>query len=301
MSPLRAFLVTLAALLLGALLNAESLAHSASVRPPGWQRDLATTLTDGLVDVSRFLQLDHPARWIADIRGRDESGVTPSPATGPAGVFTPTEDRPVRLWVTGDSLTQTLGPALVNQATATGVIEARDEVVYSAGLTRPDFFDWPDHLARSLAQQPVEIVVFMIGANDGQPILTPDGWMNVDSESWSIEYRSRVAETMDVLASWATSVYWVGQPIARSESLSAQISVMNSIFGAEAAVHDRVRYVDSWDLFTDDEGGYSAWLPNDEGRMVLMRDDDGVHLTPAGADVLASDILDTIRQDWDVG
>lgn len=43
---------------------------------------------------------------------------------------------------------------------------------YSTGLTRPDFFDWPAHAqARTAALQP-EVVLFLVGPNDSQPLVT---------------------------------------------------------------------------------------------------------------------------------
>lgn len=298
-SPTRTLVLVVAALAFGSLLNAQSLSDSAHARRPGWQRDLAVAITDPVLDVSSAMRLDRPAAWIADIRfGDDEE--PPPPTAGPPSRFEPTPDRPVQLWVTGDSLTNTLGPALVELSAGTGVVDPDHETVYSSGLTRPDFFDWRAHVARELAASPAGIVVFMVGANDGQPILTDDGWVTTQAEAWQVEYRIRVAALMDEFAGRATNTYWIGQPITRSEDHAAHVARLNAIFELEASGRDRVRYIDSWELFTDENGAFTAFLPDASGKDELVRADDGVHLTPAGANRLAREILDIVRDDWKI-
>jgi hypothetical protein len=290
--------VVVTVLLLGSLLNAQSLADSAHQRRPGWQRDVAIDVTDPLLDVSAALLLDKPGDWIADLRSGDEAA--PAPADGPPAVFVPSADHRATLLVTGDSLTNTLGPELVRRSAATGVVDPRDEVVYSSGLTRPDFFDWPKRLDSELATQPAVIVVFMVGANDGQPIETAQGWVAPDNPAWAAEYRGRVRATMEVLAARATTSYWVGQPITRSTTQAAITTVMNDIFRSEASLQPSIRFIDAWSVFVDDSGRYTDWLPDASGRLEQVRDVDGVHLTDAGAARLAEVVLDSIRLDWDL-
>ncbi len=285
-------------LLLGSLLNAQSLADSAHHRRPGWQRDVAIDVTDPLLAVSETLFLDKPAEWVADLRSDDEA--VPAPDDGPPAVFVPSAAHRATLLVTGDSLTNTLGPELVRRSAATGVVDPRDEVVYSSGLTRPDFFDWPKRLESELATEPAAIVVFMVGANDGQPIETAQGWVGPDDPAWAAEYRGRVRATMEVLAARATTSYWVGQPITRSTTQAAVTAVMNDIFRSEASLHPTIRFIDAWSVFVDDSGSYTDWLPDTAGRLEQVRDVDGVHLTDAGAARLAEVVLATIRLDWDL-
>jgi hypothetical protein len=336
--PWPAVLALLGALLLGALLNASELHESATTMEPGWQRNVMVALTGRLADVSHALRLDLPRRSLDQALGRGSTATTVPPITPPVtlpptttlattipattippttaapqppeptqpppttlpGVFPPTSEHPARLWVTGDSLTERFGPSLVNAAIATGALDASREVEYSSGLTRPDFFDWPAHLTSRLDEEPTDILVFMIGANDGQPIHTEAGWVPTGTEEWATEYRRRVAETMGLLALRVPTVYWIGQPIARSADYSEKMAVMNRIYRSEAERHPNIRYVDTWDLFSDDSGAYSAYLPDASGRVVLMRAGDGIHLTPDGGDHLAAVVLQVVAEDWDL-
>jgi len=230
---------------------------------------------------------------------RETTTTVPTTTTMP-GVFTPAPESPAHLWIAGDSLTERFGPSLVNLLADTGVIEARRDVEYSTGLTRPDFFDWPGRLEEELTENPTDVLVFMIGANDGQPILTSTGWMPFGTDQWADEYRLRVAATMKLVAELVPTTYWIGQPIARSDEYSAKMALMDEIYESEAAGHPNVRYVDTWGLFSDSEGNYSAYLPDDTGTSTLMRISDGIHLTVDGGDRLAQRVREVIGVDWDL-
>jgi hypothetical protein len=236
-----------------------------------------------------------PGRWIGDVRGGDDDlAVAPQDRT----VFVPTPDRPVSLWVVGDSLTDTLGPALVNRSEATGVAAARFDIQYSSGLTRPQILDWPRRFTSVLAADPADIVVFMVGANDAQPIETEGRWVGLDDPAWAVEYRSRVREAIDTLTAWTATVVWVGQPVPRNADAARTMAMMNEIYRGEAAGRDDVLYVDAWAIFAGEDGGYEPYLRNGSGDRVLMRRPDGVHLTLAGGEHLAGVVLETLRQVW---
>ncbi len=330
-------LVLVSALLLGAILNGSALLDTATSLQPGWQRDVAMGAAQLLVDTAEALHLDGPREWIDRGLGREPTTTVPAVILGPTptnttmatattappttaaapaptkprestttlattttlpGVFIPTPESPAHLWVAGDSLTERFGPSLVNLLAETGVIETRREVEYSTGLTRPDFFDWPHRLQEELAENPTDILVFMIGANDGQPIQTSAGWIPFGTDGWEDEYRRRVEATMDLVSHLVPTTYWIGQPVARSDEYSEKMALMDEIYESGAERHPNVRYVDSWALFSDRDGNYSAYLPDGDGASILMRSSDGIHLTVAGGDRLAERVRDVIGADW---
>ena len=57
-------------------------------------------------------------------------------------------------------------------------------------------------------------------------------------------------------------------------------------------------YFDSWHLFVNGKGQYSAFLPDDHGHIQLMRQQDRVHLSPPGNDYLARELLRTLGGAW---
>ena len=77
---------------------------------------------------------------------------------------------PLRLWVGGDSLAGSLGPALGTITGATGVVQPYFDSRVSSGLADPGFFDWPDHATTEMARLDPEVVVFIIGTNDSAAV-----------------------------------------------------------------------------------------------------------------------------------
>jgi len=70
---------------------------------------------------------------------------------------------------------------------------------------------------------------------------------------------------------------------------------LNYFAKAQVKLHPDVLYVDSWHLFVDASGAYSAYLANSKGQQVLVRAQDGVHLTVAGDDRLAYFVVAQMR------
>ena len=62
---------------------------------------------------------------------------------------------------------------------------------------------------------------------------------------------------------------WVGMPVMPSSGFSDQMQVLNRIAESQAVVHPGVSYLDSWHVFVDGAGGYSAFLPDASGEQAL--------------------------------
>jgi len=315
---LRSMTEAAAALLLAALLDAEALESTASNQPFGWRHDVATAVADPLVRVSRALHLTAPRRWLEDAFDRPSTQPdlpppastttappsttgTESPPTTVPERRRPTAADPLRLLMAGDSMTEAAGPALLDASEVTGVIDATHELRYSSGLTRPDYFDWPARLATLLAERDPEAVVVFLGANDAQGIQTPAGPAAFGTDAWVAEYRARVAAVMDLLTADGRTVYWIGQPVMRDAGYDGRMALLTRIYREEAEGRRDVRFLDTRATFTGPDGGYSAYLPDAAGRPVLVRRDDGIHLTPAGADRLVAVVMQAINTDWSVG
>jgi hypothetical protein len=305
----RVFWIVAAALLIAVFLNAAELEAEAKRKPLGGERDFWVAVWKPFATVSRALYLDMPREWADDAVGRGdhdplfelpsatpEASATPPPQL----VRTPTEDQKLRLWVGGDSMSKVLGEAVVRQAVESDLIDPTHEPQLESGLTRPDFFDWPrelDKIARK--DPPYDVIVVMFGANDAQGIIEPDGTVHQDfgTPGWLAEYRRRVAGVMDLLRADDRLVVWVGQPIMRDEELAGWMSGLNEIYQQEAKTRPWVRYLDTWDLFVDEDGDYSARIEDDDGEEKLMRNPDGVHFVREGGERAARYILDIVFEE----
>ena len=177
-------------------------------------------------------------------------------------------------------------------------MRAKLESKVSTGLTRPDFFDWPQHFVDVIVDSKPQAVVVLFGANDGQNVDWDGKVLKTGSNAWRDVYRMRVGQAMEILTSGGRRVYWVGNPIMRDARYGGTIAMMNKIYEAEARQHQGVTYVDTWRLLSDKKGRFAEYLPDESGDMVLMRQPDGIHLTVAGGDRMARAVLDAIERDW---
>jgi hypothetical protein len=66
----------------------------------------------------------------------------------------------------------------------------------------------------------------------------------------------------------------------------------------QKAAADRpwVRTVETWSLTADADGAYQSHFKDLGGKVRLMRDNDGVHFTPAGYELIADPVLNLLRE-----
>jgi len=174
----------------------------------------------------------------------------------------------------------------------------RADARQSTGLARPDYFNWPYQVGLDLAANRPGAVVAMFGANDPQGLLGGDHPIPFGNPEWKAEYRRRVRALMDQITVTGRPLLWVGMPPMGDPRRSQQMRMLNVIFRSEALAHPGVVWVDSWHLFVDEDGRYSAYLPDVSGRETLVRTADGVHLTPTGYDRLAGEVFRSLTTLW---
>ena len=215
----------------------------------------------------------------------------------PAPRVAPTPDNPLRLAVIGDSMVRFFGDTMVSLAQGTGVIEAQTEHRLSSGLTRPDFYDWPARIVEVMAVDDPDAVVLMYGGNDAQALVVDGQIARPFSDGWVGEYSARVGHMMDLVTTDPDRLLiWVGQPIMRDPDFDQKMVELNKIYAAEAATRERVRYVDTRDLFRGPDGGFSRYVIDEAGQRTDVRLTDGVHLSTIGGQWLSQLLLDELGE-----
>ncbi len=296
---------------LALLLNAASIERGARALPFGAQRTVAVAVMRPVAALSHFLFLDRPSRAVASLLGRRASETDaraaltdlgkPTGAAAPGVLRTPTPERPLRIWVGGDSMAQTTGAQVVQLARETGVMKATLDYHISTGLSRPDYYDWPRRLRFIARTVQPDVDVAFFGANDGQSVSYDGEVLALGSPTWMELYHERVAAAMELLSrGGATRVYWVGLPIMRAAAYRRTARMLDEVARDEAARHPGVVFIDSWPMFTTREGAYADYLRTAAGDLLLMRQADGIHLTLAGASRLGSAIVARIAHDYHV-
>lgn len=316
----RMFGVVTLTLLLAALFNADSLVRGSETKPYGNDRDFWLGVWRPVQTVSDTLMLDRPRAAVDQVTGRDggsrpidlpavvsHAEASDPPPAAPAATTTPpsptpvptvrppTTGEPLRMWVGGDSLAGVFGQSLVRMASDTGVVDTELDYQIATGLARPDYFDWPARLKGAVELMDPDVMVVILGSNDTQGLINPEGEVYQPvSDGWQAEYRRRVAGTMALIQRPGRLVVWVGLPPMRDGGLSASLAAMNEIYRQEAARYPSFVFVDSWEVLGD-KGQYAAYLPDESGHVDLVREPDGVHLTRAGGNLLASEVLRAVE------
>jgi hypothetical protein len=336
----RALAVTALALFFAALLNAQSIYKSVYNQEEGARRDVALAFAGPLREVSMALRLDRPRAWFEDAIGREHATidteiVLPEPAppqtdttpaaepgagtaTTPVGegeappppaepakpVFTP--ENPMRLWIAGDSLVITPGYAILRAFGRNDAVERVGDVDarVATGLARPDVFNWFRYVDEQVRKKEIDTAVFAFGGNDDSGDMTglPDGVAldGFGGPKWTKEYRRRVGGLMDTASQAGAFVVWLGLPITKDAAQSRRWRVVNRAARAEAEERaGTVAYVDMYDLLSDD-GAFAPYLRSDDGQLVKVRADDGVHLERAGGDIVADQVVRELRRAVDV-
>ena len=328
-SAARAIAVCVLGLALGSLLNAEGLRKTAQTQPDGARRDLALHVTRPLVETSRFLHLTAPRRGLQAAVGREhddeidvrvrltlpppagpvprertrtkgETNPTPAPAPRPRAA-PPAFDaaHPLTLWVGGDSLAQVPGDALERASGSNpGLDVVAVESRLSTGLARPDLYNWYTRFGEVITRLRPKAVVLSFGADDAHDYMAGvPGDRDVGplgSAGWVAEYRRRVEGVTREFNDAGIITVWLGLPIPDGPGFKRSFPIVNSILRSVAKAHARSRYVDTWHMLDSASGKFTPYL-RVGGKLKLMRLRDGVHFTPAAGDLIAREVLHTLR------
>ncbi len=307
--------IMVGALLVAMAINADATLRNSQAKRnnPAWRTDVARDVAD----LSDFLHLTAPRRALDDAMGRHSSSLTPeqvlaqqradqqrssggtttttAAATGPPHLRTPTPGHPLKLWVGGDSVTETFGTQLVRVSQLTGLFTSTLDFHLGTGLCVPSYFNWPLHLAEDvLPHDDPDVVVIMFGANDGQNIQLADGRiLTAFSPEWQIEYARRVGAVMDLLESPTDDrvVLWAGPPPMGPGTHVPGMDLISHIDWMEARTRPWVRYVDTWVYFSDAKLQFQHSLPSATGEVRGLRQKDNIHMSDIGGTRLSWVVL----------
>ncbi|MCL4508735.1 MAG: DUF459 domain-containing protein [Chloroflexi bacterium] len=225
---------------------------------------------------------------------------TPTPRGPP--LFQPTKVHPLRLLVTGDSLTGYLGPELIDAAARVGPVLGFVDTHDGTGLTRPDFVDWSVVASEQGPKYHPDAVVVLIGGNDFQNMTLPGGkFFLAGTPAWTAEYARRVQVCMERwLAGGARRVYWLSMPPARRPDWAHDDAQINVAIQMAAARVPGAEYVNILGPITND-GKYTDFIKKPNGQVLLIREQDGVHLNQAGSQIAADEVLKVLERQWHFG
>lgn len=166
-----------------------------------------------------------------------------------------------------------------------------------SGVMRGDFDDKIAQLQQQVDGEPMNVAVVMFGQEDRIALKSSSGRkVAIASPEWLSEYGRRIDLVMKALKRKNAGVYWVGLPNLARGDANEQAQKMNDVI-RERAYLNGCKYVDVYAGFVDEAGGYSAYGPDVEGKIRVLRGKDGVSFTAAGNLKLAHFVEKELRRD----
>jgi hypothetical protein len=228
-----------------------------------------------------------PPPAAAQPQPRPQPAPAPQPARQPAPqpVAVPEVEKSEsarRIMVMGDSLAVDLARALERLYVNNPEIAVIDSAVGSSGFVRDDFFDWNEAIEDEIIADSFDVAVIAIGINDRQALNGAEAL----SEGWRNAYRERLNGFLGDLGAAGKQVVWIELPPMEQPSYGAAMAQISSIHKAAVGAGGG-EWVETYDRYLGENGGYSADGPDLNGNIVAMRKGDGIHFSAAGADKVA--------------
>jgi len=300
----------LIALVVFVFLASGNLVRSAEGMPLGWQRDVSLALATSVDRVSNLLSLNRPYDWAAGELGLEQENADFEFATTdeeqPQSVTTttlpplrvPTPADPLKVVMAGDSTAIGVGDRLKVAASDNPELEIDQQGKVATGLARSDYFNWGARMKELTTELSPDVVLFMIGANDAQAVLDPDGTVvaQFGTPAWSEAYRQRIGGIMDLAHEGGSRLMWVGEPNVGNAQVQQALSTINLLAEDEAAKRPWVSYFDMAAVVGGPDGEFSEYVTFPDGKQVRCFSGDAVHMSLACLDHAMDRLLPAVQE-----
>ncbi len=151
--------------------------------------------------------------------------------------------------------------------------------------------EWLGPIQGFVAKEKADIAVVMFGANDRLDLRDDKlGYLHFRTDVWRETYAARTDRILDALRGAGLKIIWCGNPIARSAVYSADMSYINDVYVEEAGRFG-AQFLPLWNVVADDNGQFTAYGLDRGGVKERLRNDDGIHFTAAGYELIAERVI----------
>jgi hypothetical protein len=215
----------------------------------------------------------------------------PPPAVSPSP---PVAERKHTVLLLGDSLIATgFGEYLQARLEEHPRIRTARRAKSSTGLARPDFFDWMTVGEEEVKRHQPDVVVVILGGNDGQSLKDTKGGKPIHwgKPEWEQAYRQRLADFVKVLSAPGRKIVWLELPATGRKRFEQKLTLIRGLQREVVTAHQDALHLDTRPFFTDAKGR-ALLLARVEGfrKPMRLRMEDGVHFTVAGGRYFASKV-----------
>jgi hypothetical protein len=191
--------------------------------------------------------------------------------------------------IVGDSFAEQSRAQFLEMAERQGL----NAEVYGYGGT--SICGWETEL-NALAEREPDTLVLSFAGNDLQRCINRTG-QSRSPEAVAADYRRDLDEVVELFRATGTDLYVVEPPPIRDPQFEANAQAMREMYRDVAIDRPRIRVIDPEPRLGPD-GAFHATLPCENGDdcapdgTVTLRQEDGIHLTPAGGRRYAQAIMD---------
>ncbi|MCY1079319.1 SGNH/GDSL hydrolase family protein [Archangium lansingense] len=206
--------------------------------------------------------------------------------------------RPRTVLLLGDSLIVTsFGEYLEQLLNEHSGTRAMRRAKSSTGLARPDFFDWMTVGREEVERHQPDVVVVIMGGNDGQGLTDEKGKAKVQwgASGWEAAYRQRVADFLGTLGAPGRKLLWVELPYTGLPNFERKLGVIRRVLREAVSGHEASTYLETKSFFTDAKGSILREARVEGFRKPMkLKMEDGVHFTLAGGRYFATKVYPAV-------
>ncbi|MEG4088735.1 DUF459 domain-containing protein [Microcoleus sp. Pol12B4] len=178
------------------------------------------------------------------------------------------------------------------------IADTKIDYKVSTGLNRIDYYDWYARTRQVINNYQPDVVIVLFGANDPQNIIDVQGKARVVmTKEWQKAYQERVERYAKLLdSSSVRKVYWIGQSIPKKSFYLKAFPIMNEIYKNASKSSSKIEFISTWETFGQ-AGKLVPVVANKSGKRGYVKNNDGLHFTSHGAQIISDLIVDQMVRD----
>lgn len=194
--------------------------------------------------------------------------------------------------ITGDSMMQYIGMIASQNYPKLG-LKVLDLSKQSTGLLYKKSHNWAQVIKDTLAQnKDIKLLVMLIGANDPWGRSINGKFYELNSSEWREFYARRVDEIYKIAKASNVKVLWLSLPCMQKTDYAKKIELLNEIYKS-VSEQNRQIFINTSEYLCQNDN-FLTHL-NIDGKRSKIRQDDGIHISKAGSQILADEILKRIE------
>ena len=194
--------------------------------------------------------------------------------------------------ITGDSMMQYIGMIASQNYPKLG-LKVLDLSKQSTGLLYKKSHNWAQVIKDTLAQnQDIKLLVMLIGANDPWGRSINGKFYELNSSEWREFYARRVDEIYKIAKASNVKVLWLSLPCMQKTDYAKKTQLLNEIYKS-ASEQNRQIFINTSEYLCQNDN-FLTHL-NINGKRSKIRQDDGIHISKIGSQILADEILKRIE------